>query len=105
MLRRASRIKPDKPYEDFPLTAHRNGQWCKKIRGKVHYFGSWEDWEGSLATYQEQRDDLYAGRTPRPRAGGVTLADVMNAFLTSKELAGRDGRTHPTILQRVQAYV
>jgi hypothetical protein len=25
---------PPKPYPEFPLTAHPNGQWCKKIRGK-----------------------------------------------------------------------
>jgi integrase len=91
MLRKATRVKPDKPYKGFPLTAHRNGQWCKKIRGKVYYFGPWEDWQGSLATYRDQRDDLHAGRTPRPRAGGVTLADVMNAFLNAKQLLVETG--------------
>ncbi len=25
--------KPNKPCDRFPLTAYRNGQWCKKIRG------------------------------------------------------------------------
>jgi len=29
-------VKPNKPYPEFPLTAHPVGQWCKKIRGKIH---------------------------------------------------------------------
>jgi hypothetical protein len=38
-----ARSKPVKPYPQFPLTAHPAGYWCKKIRGKLHYFGPWED--------------------------------------------------------------
>ncbi len=83
MIRRTT---PSKPYPDFPLTAHPNGQWCKKIRGKIHYFGPWDDWEGSLAEYQEERDDLYAGRKPRKKTDGVTLEDVLNRFLYSKKV-------------------
>jgi hypothetical protein len=33
------RKKPVKPRASFPLAAHPNGQWCKKIRGKVPFFG------------------------------------------------------------------
>ena len=81
--------KPDRPYEDYPLFAHRNGQWCRTIRGKQHYFGVWSDWEGALKLYQEQKDDLFAGRkvstgegttlavVVRPLVGGVTLCLAM----------------------------
>src|SRR5436189_108020 len=31
--------KPAKPRPDFPLGIHPAGYWCKKIRGKLHYFG------------------------------------------------------------------
>jgi hypothetical protein len=67
-----------KPYPDFPLTAHRNGQWCKKIRGKLHYFGT--DADAALAKYLNERDDLQAGRQPRTTTG-TTQAEMVNTYL------------------------
>src|SRR5262249_50101787 len=82
----------------------------KKIRGKIHYFGKWarhvdgelvqlpgdEWWKPALGLYLEQKDDLHAGRTPRVKADGLTVADLCNHFLTAKlrqpkahELSGR----------------
>ena len=83
-------LNMSKPYPDFPLTAHRNGQWCKKIRGKVHYFGRIEDWQSALQLFQLQKDDLYAGR--KPRSGDEpTLGELMNQFLWSKKLLVQSG--------------
>ena len=31
-----------KPSTGFPLTRHPRGYWCKKVRGKLHYFGKIE---------------------------------------------------------------
>jgi hypothetical protein len=79
--------KPDKPYKGFPLFAHKNGQWAKKILGKLHYFGLWNDWQAALKTYQEQRDDPRAGRKPRRRGDErSTLRHLFNSFLTTKKL-------------------
>jgi integrase len=78
--------KPDKPYPDFPLTAHPNGCWCKKVRGKLHYFGPWNDPEGALDLWLKQKDELLVGRVPRePAPDGVTLRDLANAFVRHKQ--------------------
>ena len=75
---------PAKPYPDFPLYAHKTGRWAKKIRGKIHYFGKWDDPDGALAKFNEQWEDLRDGRTPRPDANETTVKDVANGFLEYK---------------------
>jgi integrase len=77
--------KPAKPSPDFPLFAHAAGVWAKKIRGKLHYFGPWSDPEGALKKYLAEKDDLHAGRTPRPDAGDLKVKDLANAFLDDKQ--------------------
>src|SRR5262249_52987015 len=87
--------KPSKPYLDFPLTAHPAGYWCRKIRGKIHYFGPWDDPDGALQKYLEQKDDLHAGRTPRPDTEGLTIKDAANAFLNARQDAVNGGSCRP----------
>src|SRR6266581_7733230 len=90
-----ARSKPNKPYPDFPLTAHPAGYWCKKIRGKLHYFGPWSDPDAALAKYLEQKDALHAGRKPRPDTGGLTVKDAANAFLNHKKALLGAGELSP----------
>lgn len=80
-------VKPSKPYPDFPLTAHPVGQWCKKIRGKLYYFGPWGDPDGALDNYLKQKDELHAGRKSRPDPGTLSVKDVANAFLNAVQSA------------------
>lgn len=81
---RADRKKPKKPYPDFPLFPHANGLWAKKIKGRLYYFGRWDDPDAALKKYTEQRDDLFAGRKPREKDDGLRLGDLANRFLTTK---------------------
>ena len=76
--------KPEKPQPDFPLFPHATTRWAKKIRGNMHYFGPWDDPDGALKKYLDQRDDLHAGRTPRVQADGFAVRDLLNHFLTAK---------------------
>jgi hypothetical protein len=75
--------RPTKPYPEFPLTPHPTGRWCKKIKGKLYYFGSTADgWEKALQTFKEQIDDIQAGRTPEARnKGGLRFLELCNRFL------------------------
>jgi len=82
---RKGRRKPSKPYPSFPLTAHNNGQWCKKVRGKVHFFGVWEDADSALQNYLSVAQDLHEGRQPSPiniPAQDTIVKEACNHYLT-----------------------
>src|SRR5262249_47479445 len=88
-----------KPYPDFPLTVHPTGRWCKKIKGKIHYFGRLDDWQAALELYQLQAPDLHAGRTPRVHSvnpEGLVLADLCNLYLTNKARAMDNNEIGPS---------
>jgi integrase len=87
--------RPDKPYPDFPLFPHAAGVWAKKIRGKLYYFGPWADPDGALKKYLEQKDDLHAGRKPRPDPDALVVKDLANAFLNHKKAALDAGELSP----------
>lgn len=85
MSQSTKRERPKKPHKDFPLTPHPTGRWCKKVRGKLEFFGKWDDPQAALEKWLAQKDDLLAGRKPRPATGGGTeLGHVINLFLNYK---------------------
>jgi len=51
--RKAAISKPEKPYEGFPLFAHATGRWAKKIKGKTHYFGKWDNPQAAVDLFNE----------------------------------------------------
>jgi integrase len=101
----SSRSKPAKPYPEFPLTAHPAGYWCKKIRGKLHYFGPRFDLadpataaaaaEKALDDYNRQADALHAGKKPRADTEGLTVKDAVNEFINAKRDQRDQGELSP----------
>lgn len=61
----------------------------------MHYFGPWADWQAALQLFLDQRDDLYAGRTPRANGDGVALGLAMDHFLSSKKRQEQSGEIEP----------
>lgn len=97
------RKKPEKPYKTFPLFPHANGQWAKKIKGDLRYFGSWSDWKSALEKYLEQKDELQAGREPKDP--GITLRELCELFLVAKRGLVDNGELSVRTWQTYQAAV
>jgi integrase len=68
-----------------PLTLHPTGQYCKKIKGKLHYFGS--DKRQALERYYEQAAYLHTGEGVRPESTGesISVKTLCNLYLDHQE--------------------
>lgn len=81
-----------KPYKSFPLTPHRSGQFCKKIRGKIFYFGKVDDPDAALKRYHEHCRNLHSGKATRvERTDEITVAELANEFLSAKDRKRENG--------------
>ncbi len=106
MSKSTARRKAAKVPKDFPLWKHPSGRWCRKIKGKWHYFGKTAndpDGDAALAEWNRTKDDLLAGRTPRPSGEGLTLASLCNHFLTFKLRLLESGELAQRTLDRYKA--
>ena len=67
--------------DKFPLTLHPTGQFCKKIRGKLYYFGT--DKQRALELYIEQAAYLHTAKANRSKAAAnyVSLKTLSNLYL------------------------
>ncbi len=90
-----TRSKPAKPYPDFPLFPHATRRWAKKIRGRMVYFGPWDDPDAALKKYLEERDALHAGRKPRTEPEGLSVKALANALLNHKQTLLDAGELSP----------
>lgn len=104
ITQQAVAAKPVKPYPDFPLTPHPRGQWCKRIRGRLHYFGPVDDWQAALDRYRTVKDDLHAGRAPQPKEG-LTVSQLVSLFIHDRKQAVQRGRIRQRTLEDYEAVV
>jgi len=90
-----------KQREKLPLLVHASLRWARKINQRLEYFGPVDptapDFGSSaaMAEYHRVADALQAGRRPRPKTDGVTVADVANEFLNWKRELRDNGELSP----------
>lgn len=87
--------KPRKPSKSFPLWANSNGQWARRINGRVYYFGTWDDPNGARQRYLKEVEALRAGRKPRDDGGELTIKRAINIYLSVHEEELDDGEISP----------
>ena len=78
-IKSASKSKLDR---DFRCGCIRAGR-CRKIRQRVHYFG--RDKDAALDEWLRVKDDLLAGRERPLKGNGLTVGELCNRFLTTKQ--------------------
>lgn len=81
--------------DKFPLTLHPTGQYCKKIKGKIYYFGA--DKQKALERYLEQAACLHAGRPASRGSSGdsVSIKTMCNLYLDHQESRVAIGEVKP----------
>jgi len=67
--------------DKFPLTLHPTGQYCKKIKGKIYYFGT--EKKQALKRYLDQATYLHGSRNLIQKAsnGNMTLKELCDLYL------------------------
>jgi hypothetical protein len=83
LIARWRKWKKSRP--NWPLTVHSNGQWCKKVRGALYYFGPLEDPQAARKRWLAERDYLIAGEAPPTDLDGYTIDEIGRLWLDSQE--------------------
>ena len=86
--------KPAKPHADFPLYTHRSGRWAKKIRGRLHYFGPWDDPEPALSGWPGCGGGITSAGMTCSRAFCNIPADGLIGFTQSSATAPTSSTWH-----------
>ena len=77
--------------DKFPLTLHKTGQYCKKIKGKIYYFGS--DRKIALQRYLGQASELHLGKSTQNNSVKeyITIEDLSNLYLEHQDSRVQSG--------------
>ena len=80
-----SKYKKKAHSNKFPLTLHPTGQYCKKIKGKLYYFGN--DKQKALKSYFEQAAFLHTGKVDKLAFTheNLTTKTLCNLYLEHQE--------------------
>jgi integrase len=98
--------------DKFPLTLHATGQYCKKINGKMYYFGS--DKKQALERYLDQATYLHGGRNLIQKAsnGNMTLRELCTLYLQyqqskvkANELSAKHHNDQISSLKRLMSFL
>ncbi len=72
MAKTKSNFKRKIRSDNFPLTLHPTGQYCKKIKGKIYYFG--KDKKQALERYLNQAPFLHNGKAKMSKTTNGNMA-------------------------------
>jgi len=89
-------ITAGKPRKVFPLTQRKSDRrWCKKVRGKIHYFGT--DADTAMAEWKRVQQYLLAGNEPPAKDAppadneGMDVGELCDRFLQAKAVQRDSG--------------
>jgi len=71
--------------DKFPLTLHPTGLYCKKIKGKIYYFGS--NRTEALQKYLNKATILHGGSNDlqKPKSDNMTLQQLCDMYLSYQD--------------------
>jgi len=107
-----SKTKRKTRSDKFPLTLHSTGQYCKKIKGKIYYFG--KDKKQAMERYLEQAAYLHNGKVKMftTTNGNMTLKSLCNTYLqhqqakaTSSEITFRHYADQNICLKKFMSFI
>ncbi len=76
--------------DKFPLTLHKTGQYCKKIKGKIYYFGT--DKKSAYQKYLEQVPSLHLNQSPHNASEtDISVKNLCNQYLDYQESRASSG--------------
>lgn len=86
--RKSATPRPPKIPKGFPLWVHPSGRWCKKIKGRFHYFGKIGEVspEDAEREWDRTKDYLRRGESPPPAEDAsedrLTVKRLFDTFLS-----------------------